>query len=218
MGDGFSKNQFWSLLFSGGFLWQLPLAAFCISSKSQRRSHHIKLLSQRDSSLFSSELSKPYCLLFLSVLLKTTVSWVLHPTAALPALASRSRYVSALCPSKITSCPQFTRVPPPPQLQISVWGPALFPLVLVFESVPSPWHRRLWCPDSTGSRRLPPLSIYLLISARRITGRSCSPLHTSKPTTRDILFLESQRYLLTSQADFRSVQIHIQLDSGDQLK
>jgi len=46
-------------------------------------------------------------------------------------------------------------------------------------------------------------------------------LHTLKPTTRDILFVEIQIYLLKSQADFMGVQsglVDIQLNSGDWLK
>jgi len=41
------------------------------------------------------------------------------------------------------------------------------------------------------------------------------------PTTCDILFVEIQMYLFTSQADFMGVQsglVDIQLNSGDQLE
>jgi len=118
-GDGLGENPFW-----GAFvLWWLSREAFHISSESQSRRDRFppSASEQRDCRLFFSELSRPHNLHFCLCCYKLQ-SWVVHPSAELPVLTSRSGHVSALCASKTASCPQFSCIAP---LQVSVGVAAL---------------------------------------------------------------------------------------------
>lgn len=164
--DGLSENRFLGAF----FLWRLSLAAFSISFESQSRSDYIQISVSEQRSQSALHWALQATLFpFLSVLLKTVASWVVHPVAALPALTSRIRHLSALSASKTASHPQFTRMPL--QLQVLVWVAILKSFSCHFLSVSV-------CP-------VPSMGVFYTPGTQNPGG---TLLHTSKPTTK-ILFL-----------------------------
>lgn len=106
-GDGLRENQYF-----GAFVSLLRVRAEVTITKP---------LSQNREISICFPLSSPCHTISVFVCaVKTADSWVVHPTAVLPALDSRSRCISVLCASKIHSHPQFACTPL--QLEVSVWG------------------------------------------------------------------------------------------------
>lgn len=177
-----------------------------------------KPLSQNNEIAVCSSLSPPGHTASLSVCAAKNCS-ILHCRlhSRTPVLTPRAGH-SAHSASKTASCtPVHTCTPVVPGSSLVGYPKVLSPWLPVCESVPSPQCGRLlpsWY-------KIMEVSSPIHLSSGICLQNHGFPLHTSRPSTADMLFVEIQIYLLTSDADFLGVQndlVDSQLNSGDRLK
>ena len=190
-GDGHPVSRY----FQAFVLWWLSLAVCYASSVSQSSSGQISasVSEQRDCGPFSTDVLATLTL-FLLVLLNPAVSREVCPTLGVPALSSRMgaflsfvflTLTAASCqpPPHAPRAPSLSLVPVnTPELRFSVWsharsqahGLSLLSCGCRSASPPAPQCRWLLLP-SARARRLPPPSVYLLMSVGRFAAPRLVP-------------------------------------------